>query len=210
VEIPGESYSTNQSFHPLCYSLPRKLSTGANKITVEEFVADILEDRSDGEILPAKADEIVELIKSKPAKQEAESLVSKLKAAWQKRMDDSKEPPAKKTKTEDGVSDRAIELYGEYHKFKNDDLKDILGWNRQVKTGNKDFMLAKVIDGCMYGRLSRCMMCGGRLKMNDHGKIVCSGTFDEDTQTRADCAYTATPEEAPRHQPWCVFNILID
>lgn len=110
-----------------------------------------------------------------------------------------------------------VEWYGKYHKLKNEQLKDVLRWNRQVMTPpTKEALLYKAIDGALYGRLARCALCGGgRLKITfpDISKakstpppggalVVCSGSFDEDTQRRIDCAFSCAPSAAPRLQPW--------
>jgi Helix-hairpin-helix domain len=137
-------------------------------------------------------------------------------------LDDDETKPASSSKaksdSDDTTNDAAAHWYGHYVKTKNEALKDILRWNRQVQTPpTKDALLYKVIDGHLHGRLARCVLCGGgRLKLvfnsttvnsNAHCvSVICGGSFDEDTQRRIECAYTCTPESAPRLQPWYYEN----
>jgi len=129
--------------------------------------------------------------------------MAKIKAEYQKEkeaMENGKVPDAKKAKT---VPSQQLEAYEIYKGMKNDDLKDVLRWNKQVLKGSKDFMVLKCIDGHIHGRLSRCELCGGTLKMTEDGtKVVCGGSFDEDTQQRLPCSFESTPEKAPRWKPW--------
>jgi len=176
--------------HPTCFNLPRKYAAGANKMSAEEFVADILLDASDGgTILPDKAEELAEAISSKtPATSKAgvsaegavasgegaAAIIQGLKMAYQKREEEGgDEPAAKKVKTgkvkakagDDDVAAARVDAYGEYHKMNTDALKDYLRWNHQVLQGKKDFVLLKVIDGAIRGRLARtyfprdCIVC---------------------------------------------------
>lgn len=78
-------------------------------------------------------------------------------------------------------------------------------WNRQVLTGKKDFVLFKVLDGHVHGRLGRCPLDGGRLKFmeGDYETVHCPGGFDEDSQIRLPCAFTGKrTDPALRLQPF--------
>jgi Helix-hairpin-helix domain len=235
TESEGDRFTTSVSHHTHCFPFPRKYATGATKLTAAAFVEDVLEDKTGGEILPAQAERIATEIEStansggtkkKASKADSGGDGSSPLAGWKRAYEESLEsggatqPPLKKNKpsgdaTESSAtSSDAAYWYGYYHKFKNEQLKDILRWNRQVQTGTKDAMLYKVIDGSLHGRLARCVLCGGgRLKIafaagagSGGGgaavTVVCSGSFDEDTQRRIECAFTCTPETAPRLQPW--------
>ena len=204
-------------YHPACFNLPRKYATGASKISPAEFVRDILQDTSsDGSILPARADELAQAIAAKGgsavgsgAKEDGEgdpshAAIAKIKKEYEQTVASSKgdgEKPSKKAKSN---STTLLEAYGEYHKQTAEKLKTVLRWNKQVQTGNKDFLLLKVLDGCVYGRLARCKLCdGGRLKLLEDGEtVVCGGTFDEDLSRRIECSYRAKAFEAPRWMPW--------
>ena len=74
-----------------------------------------------------------------------------------------------------------LSVYRKYHKNTVSELKDILRWNKQIMTGIKQFVLFKVIDGELHGRLSVCPLCQGDLKFleGDYDKIHCGGKFDE-------------------------------
>ena len=72
-------------------------------------------------------------------------------------------------------------------------------------TGKKEFVLFKVIDGEVNGRLGNCVLCGGRLKFqeDDLEHVVCNGRFDEDTNMRLPCGFKAPiDEKTPRYHPW--------
>lgn len=216
VEIPGESFNTSQSFHPACFTLPRKFATGSTKISTYDFFTDHVHDKSEGKILPSQIDELVALVDSKAPKagnanteNNDDNIMSKLKREFQTTEESVPQSPPKKRKKEikgDEIFMKQLELYGRYHKkYKNDEIKDILGYNRQTKTGTKDFLLMKLIDGSMYGRIARCELCGGRLKLKEDGDpVICSGTFDETMNVRIDCAFCSTAAKAPRYQPWYV------
>lgn len=208
----GGPFDVTNWTHPACFSLPRKLSSGANKISPEDFVNDLLEDSSGGEILPEKADEIAAAIAAvapkKKGEGEVKSVITDLRDAFAERKrvqeegEGAKQPDAKKHKKVDPI---LLEAFGHYHDKKGGDLGDILQWNRQFKSGKKDYQLEKVIDGHVHGRLGRCALCTGRLKLNEGGATVkCNGSFDEDKQIRIDCAFVAPAAEAPRWKPWYV------
>jgi hypothetical protein len=178
-------------------------------------VSGLLEDSSGGEILPAKAEEIAEaigtkIVNKKPA--EATSAMTELRDAYvarQREQEEGKQPASKKLKS---VDTARLDAYGKYQQMKVAGLGDILQWNRQYKTGNKDFLMEKVIDGEVYGRLARCPLCTGRLKPHTDGTaVVCNGTFDEGSQIRIDCAFQEKLSDAPRWKPWYVqdYSLLL-
>jgi hypothetical protein len=88
---------------------------GAGKITPEEFVSTILEDKSEGEILPAKAEELAEDIGMKVVKEkseEAASAMTELRDAYLARQQEQKEgkqPASKKLKS---VDTARLDAYG--------------------------------------------------------------------------------------------------
>lgn len=95
------------------------------------------------------------------------------------------------------------DIYAIYAKMKNDDLKDVLRWNKNFLTGNKELLLLKCIDGHMNGRLGYCPSCKhGRLKFpedhRDGERIACNGIFNEEANIRQECAYTCKAADAPR------------
>jgi hypothetical protein len=123
-----------------------------------------------------------------------------------------------------------VELYGIYCSYTNEELKDMLRYNRQIMTGNKDLLLYKVMDGCRTnGRLTYCPLCTtGKLKIiwrttttnnnttamhssppvvvvEEEAMVQCSGTFDEISNRRMDCSYICPPDQVPpssRHGPF--------
>ena len=115
------------------------------------------------------------------------------------------ESPAKK-KMKISEEDKAkVDIYVQYEKAKNDELKDVLRWNRQHVSGNKDILMARVIDGQMRGRLAHCPMCiRGRLDLENEAakRVSCHGFYDDDIGARHSCAFKSSIEEAPREHPW--------
>ena len=198
-----------QSVHPKCFSLPRKFAG-----TVDDFVDETLTDATGGDILPKERDALVEAIqataaaakkssKSSASASSADGIIEKLK---EKASDG--EPQPKKAKTDDPyTTNEFVDAYRVYQKEKNDDLKDLLKWNRQFITGTKNYLLVKVLDGHVHGRLARCQMCqGGRLKIDERNcaVVVCNGQFDEDAQQRIPCTFKCGVQDAPRWKPWYV------
>ena len=214
VTTHGGDFPITRYFHLPCFNMPRKYTTGADKMTVEQFVDDIVRDDSGGDILPAKREEVIAAMESKPsAKVKQDDILAQLAAAHKAKEEQGNEPAAKKAKTEDDsdekpsfVTPEAVDAYGIYHKHKNDSLKDILRWNRQMTSGTKPYLMTKVIDGHLHGRLARCSMCGGRLKLveNTGMDVTCSGVFDEDAAVHIACVFKAPASEAPRWKPWFV------
>jgi hypothetical protein len=241
-------------YHPSCFNIPRKLSTGSHKVTPADFVADYLDDHSPShEILPAQQDALVEAIASKDIAGAAtggeakasggtntESLVGRIRQRYQDEMQGGggsgpsgkkkgsaaqTSPPRKKLKQEnasaasavaavspeavssnsaDAIEERQLATYEQYHTCKSAELSMILEWNRQQKSGTKDVLLNRLLDGVAFGRLAFCPLCStGRLKLSDDGgTATCNGTFNEDIQRRIDCLYKAPAAQAPRFLPW--------
>tara|TARA_B110001452_G_scaffold93428_2_gene77133 strand:+ start:2851 stop:3588 length:738 start_codon:yes stop_codon:yes gene_type:complete len=101
------------------------------------------------------------------------------------------------------VQERA-KLEAEYNKLPIPKLKELLALNEQLKGGAKGELIARIVDGKMYGALPRCPECGGGLlrvvypKKYGHGgqgRFSCPGFFDDDVFRR--CPYTA--DSAARH-----------
>lgn len=225
-ESPSNPYEMKQYHHPGCFSLPRKYGTGVHKISASEFVETVLEDASEQQdILPAKAEELAEQIASKAIKAKTSldggggeggtmTQMQLIKAALEARNDakpEAEPSPKKKAKTDsnnkepNGADSRAVDCYAELlqrdkKERTNEKIKDCLKWNRQHVTGNKDVLLHRWIDGHVHGRLLRCPLDGGRLKLNETtGAVSCGGSFDEATMTRLDCAYKKEDAaDAPR------------
>lgn len=166
---------------------------------MEEFLLEYLVD--DPELLEVRKDEILGMLraaatktksKAKSAKSQDDegpaNIMDRLKEAA-KLDDDDDEPAKKKAKTKKPTKEEKefkamLSLYRKYDKSVTvSELKDILRWNKQIIGGTKAFVLFKVIDGELHGRLSMCPLCQGDLKYleGDYDKIHCSGRFDEGT-----------------------------
>jgi len=220
VESPlreGQSFAMSASYKISCFKIPRKLASAG--VGVEEFFADYLVD--DADLLRDRKDEILAMLREAASKKKSKvtkvkrsdegpaNIMDRLKVASQ--VDDDVDEPMKKkakTKLASEIDDfRAmLSLYRKYHKDKKvAELKDILRWNKQIIGGTKDFVLFKVIDGELHGRLSVCPICPGDLKYleGDYDKIHCGGQYDEDIGRRIPCSYTtprlANPESVRAH-----------
>lgn len=184
-------------------------------MSVEDFVRRKLHDETDDDILATQAEDIIARLEAAVLKKNIKKrsnagteletnlidYVHKVKRAFEATQD-GEEPPTKKVKTEGSLQDD-INVYATYHSMKGTELADILKWNRQVKTGKKDELLAKVMDGALRGRLGFCPVCTqGRLKISPDFGVVCNGWFNEDLQYRVDCSFSCSVTQAPRLQPW--------
>jgi PADR1 (NUC008) domain len=234
VENELAGYMATSYMHPACFNLPRKYSTGANKMSAEDFVRQVLQDGSDSgrDILPAKNAELAAAIATTatPKKKTGggnddndgdgdgtspKAWIASIKAAFEKLEDEPASKRAKKqapdaadtSSKREVITQAHIDAYASYKACKADELKDMLRWNNQILVGTKDVILCKVIDGIVFGRLGRCSMCnGGKLKFNvdNAHEILCNGEFDEATQRKIACPYTTMPSKAPRYLPWYV------
>lgn len=204
----GGRFDVTQSFHPKCFNLPRKFAG-----TADDFVDETLQDATQGDILPKERDALIEAIKATAAAKKskgsapsssADAIIEKLKAKANDEAED--EPQKKKAKTDDiYLTNEFVAAYRVYQKEKNDELKDVLKWNRQFVTGTKNYLLVKVLDGHVNGRLARCQLCqGGRLKIDDKNcaVVLCNGQFDEDAQQRIPCTFQCSVTDASRWKPW--------
>lgn len=232
VELPhreGQAFAVSNSHHVSCFKLPRKLGTGASKISIEDFVDDYLQDGSDdGSLLPERREEILAALHqaadTKTPKQAKsgdmagdddgrggdENIMTRLKAATNDvKAEDATKQPAKKKQRKgehEGEFDEMLPLYQMYHKAKLGELKDILKWNKQIMAGVKDFVLFKVIDGALHGRLGLCPLCQGDLKFveDDYDTVHCRGRYDEDIGRAMPCSYNfpRLDKKVPRLLPF--------
>jgi hypothetical protein len=177
----------------------------------------MLEDSSAGEILPAKAEELAEEIEMKVVKakpEEVASAMTELRDAYlarQQEQEEGKQPASKKLKS---VDTARLDAYGKNQHLKVADLGDVLQWNRQYKTGKKDYLMEKVIDGEVNGRLARCPLCTGYPKLKEDGATVVS-TVPSTRQPAKFNVATGKPSEAPRsnrgtYQDGRLYTILCD
>jgi hypothetical protein len=198
--------------HPKCFVISPKLKKEG--ITAETFVVDMLVDNTEDNVLQERRDEVIGDIEYVPPKgsaakkkqgEEKGGLVATLKAQLAMiRSEAEGEPASKKLKLSPDVMAR-VDVYAMYEQHKNDALKDILKWNRQLVSGNKDLMMARIINGQLKGRLGRCPMClRGKLQLEDEQaqNAICKGYFDEDLGARESCSYACPIDEAPRKHPW--------
>lgn len=218
VSSPGPGGFDLQSwYHPKCFTLPRKVTKAG--IDAATFVADMLEDNTEGQTYVSdNTDELISDIEYKaPKKKKVEGpatgsskTIKRVKEDLEKIRaeaisDDDEGPKKKKAKKGLSEDDRAkAEVYGIYEGCKNDELKDVLRWNKQMVGGTKDALLARIIDGHLNGRLGRCPACkNGRVKLAEDGDgAFCNGYFDEENGVRVSCFFKSSIDKAPRLHPW--------
>lgn len=198
-----------------CFTLPRKLD-----VTVEEFLDEYLDDETSGKFLQdeTKRQEIIDQLSAKKEKKTKKSdggdggkssafLESvKLNAAVleEENGNDEDEPKKKKTKKMSEDDKKKAKAYLKYKGMKNGELQDILSWNKVVKSGNKDVLLTRVIDGYVYGRIGKCVSClEGNPKISEDGsEVVCNGFYDKDKGFHVSCGSKIKVKDADRHKPW--------
>ena len=151
---------------------------------MQSFVNDVLEDNTDEGILndEGKVAEIITLLEQKGCRkkvdaetgetlpQGASDVIDKIKRTAELiAQEDEDGPKSKKIKTEISETDRAkAEILSMFSSKKVDELKDVLRWNKQIVGGNKDTLLARIIDAKLNGRLGRCPSClRGRIKLTE-------------------------------------------
>lgn len=223
----AKDMNMTSSYKVACFNVPPKKFKG---VSAEDFVDEHLEDNTEDQILAndTKRLEVIDAIgakRPKKAKKEGdagegdtdnpEKLVKdkleKIKAAAAKleeEDEDEKEPPAKKVKGEGNEFTRQLKAFLIYGKISNGDLKDVLTWNGNTKTGTKSVLVMKCIDGYLNGRLHKqCSACEhGRLTLNltdGFETVKCQGGYNEEAASRMPaCGYEIAASKAPRFQPW--------
>lgn len=83
------------------------------------------------------------------------------------------------------------EWFGNLQKYSLKQLQDQLGLNGQKRTGSKDELVSRTLDGIMRGALPHCPLCHVGHLWYAAGKYRCSGSFDATTQQRINCTFTA-------------------
>lgn len=95
-------------------------------------------------------------------------------------------------------------LDAKYAALSTEKLKAMLALNAQVKSGDKQTLVDRCVDGAMYGALPRCSDCGGgtlrvqyltKFGHGGEGKFSCPGYYDDDAYRR--CSFSATSVERP-------------
>lgn len=203
----GGDYGMTSWTHIACFNLPRKFKEEG----VEEFVnTSLIDNTGDGELERIKDQVIADITSKKPkgaaAKDEADlSPVEKIQAHLKRSRDGEEGAPAAKKMKLSPKEEAMLDVYVQYEKMKADELKDILEWNRQQKSGNKNLLLTRIIDGQMNGRLARCPVCTrGKLQIENETSTtaICKGYWDEDLAGRIPCRYSTPLEEVERLHPW--------
>ena len=204
----GCDYSITKWCYLECFPFPKRFKSEG--MTMEDFVCNVLSDG--GDVFPARTAKVVEGLKAKltPGSRgtgsndgkERLDIIAKQYEAMNAEDDDVAiiEPVTKKAK---GVKSETAAAYG-----LTKDMKVILEWNGQAKSGSKAFLTVTVMDGHVHGRLARCCLClGGRLVMQDDGlTVTCAGAFDETRKSRIPCSYMGSTADCLRWYPCYVWR----
>ena len=199
--------------HFECFSLPKQFKS----TPFGEFLDEHVDDNTEGKILSDEGEKqsIVDRFNSKSSAtttdsskvkgdNESEFLKSvKRNAAileGDEEESDEDQPKQKKAKTMSDDEKALAEAYLKVKSMKNGELQDILSWNKVVKTGTKNVLLTRVIDGYARGRIAKCVQCGnGKPKIDDDGSaIVCTGYFDKDLHGHVPCGSRVKVESVER------------
>ena len=98
------------------------------------------------------------------------------------------------------------EAYKKYNIMRAPELKDVLRTNKQLLGGAKAELVARCVDGEVFGALPICPACGkGRLRVkyvkvtghNGQGEFSCPGWFDSEIGSRVSCGFTSSKVERP-------------
>jgi len=220
--VENADFTSTKWYLVPCFNLTRKLKKEG--VTADSFVEDHLTDETNESVLSDESvvATIVEQIaaKPKPATKKAvetngttttdplATLKRNSEILLREEDTEGDGHATKKSKTSvsslSSTDRQNASAYLEYSTFKADDLKDLLRWNRQHVDGTRAKLLARVIDGHIYGRIGRCASCTkGRFKLSDDGtSVTCSGYYDEDAASRVSCYNVLPVEKSPRLRPW--------
>ena len=106
--------------------------------------------------------------------------------------------------------DQSPELTAKYAAMSTTELGQWLKANLVVRPATKAHMVARCVDGELWGAIPPCPRCHvGRLKVHyaspdahaGQGEWTCGGTYDKDLNMRVKCYFTAKPGEVER-LPW--------
>ena len=106
--------------------------------------------------------------------------------------------------------DQSPQLTAKYPAMSTTELGQWLKANRVVKPASKDQMVARCVDGELWGALPPCPRCHvGRLKVRyaspdaygGQGEWTCGGSYDKGINVVVKCYFTAEPGELER-LPW--------
>ncbi|KAH8076371.1 hypothetical protein JL721_369 [Aureococcus anophagefferens] len=100
-----------------------------------------------------------------------------------------------------GCDPAEVVAYGKYAKCNGKALGDVLGANKQFKTGKKDELVAKVVDAAAFGAPAPCDVCGkGKPKAAGPGRWQCGGYYDEMQMRYVRCSGSWASADLARYQ----------
>ena len=143
---------------------------------------------------------------------------SKKKAKPKREPEDRDDGTSPKKKNADALRygvdltefDQSPELTAKYAAMSTTELGQWLKANLVVRPATKAHMVARCVDGELWGAIPPCPRCHvGRLKVHyaspdahaGQGEWTCGGTYDKDLNMRVKCYFTAKPGEVER-LPW--------
>lgn len=186
-------------YHPWCFEVPSKF-----RMAPIDFLFYVVQD-NDGDILPGELSTLDEMMSSKPVRFRKEgSTMAKIRKEYEGRFLNDEQPIS-----------RAAQLLGIYQSKTKDELAQILHYNRQIKMGEREDLMMRILDGAEHGILGKCPQCGSRLGLShisssndddneDSFIVVCKGDFFVPK-----CDYTASTLEAPRVPLWYVVRMCV-
>ena len=100
-------------------------------------------------------------------------------------------------------------VFLKYNAMKGRELKELLAWNRQTKSGTKDILVEKCKDGEMNGAIPPCPACSDKSNLSstslrldpNTGGFICGGFFDKESDYRRNCPFKSAANELKR-DPW--------
>jgi len=202
----GDDRPTMSAWNHLeCFQMPRKFKSEFENNS--DFLAEHVDDNTVEKLLEDK--ERIEDIASKMGTKipdnkrkqvDANPVLSKFKSNAEilDAVENSDEPAKKKTKLSK-LDMKQATIYARYATMKVAEMQDVLKWNKTPHSGKKDDLLLRIIDGQTYGRLTKCPICvHGKLKVNEEGKVMCNGFYNEETSGREVCSLVVDPGKVQR------------
>eukprot|EP00514_Thraustochytrium_sp_LLF1b_P003189 CAMPEP_0184510560 /NCGR_PEP_ID=MMETSP0198_2-20121128/1879_1 /TAXON_ID=1112570 /ORGANISM="Thraustochytrium sp., Strain LLF1b" /LENGTH=417 /DNA_ID=CAMNT_0026900459 /DNA_START=363 /DNA_END=1616 /DNA_ORIENTATION=- len=187
-------------YHLGCLKLPR---AGLELSDIEGM--DKLDANTAKEAKAAYADAVERAAKPKtPAKRKAPATKSESKKSKKSH------PDLKIEKKEQGKRDETGALVDEdpillkYSKMKISELKDFLKMNHMLRTGVKQELVDRCVDGEKHGRFPPCPQCGkGQLRLTERKMVACGGYFDDSINMRLPCTFEAAAGDIKREK-WLI------
>jgi len=225
VHVEVDDHFMSKWYHVECFPKPKKL--GASK---EEFVEEYLEDETKDKLLQNETSKEVIIRQMEKGVRKSggddddgvagsstgpSDYLQNIKTHAAILIEEKEEDngssstsikPSKKAKRMSKGEKALAEAYLKFASMKNAELQDVLVYNRVKKTGTKEALLIRVVDGYVNGRIGRCLDCQkGKLSITDDGDAIqCKGYFDEEGGYRVSCKSRFPVDAVQRYKPWFI------